>query len=207
MDRYIQFAMAAAIEATNDSALESERIDLDRTGVSLGSAVGGTMVLEDGYVAVSNHGQEWLVDPDYAPPFLYQGLIPSSLASEVALKFGAHGPSVVVSTGCTSGIDAIGYGHQMIQDGEADIVIAGASESPHLPDLDGVLRPDQGDHAAQRRRRARLAAVRPRPRRFRDGRGRRGADPGGDGRARTPAAPTSTARSSGLRHAAATPTT
>ncbi len=133
MDRYIQFAVAAAIEAMTDSALDRETLDLDRTGVSLGSAVGGTMVLEDGYVAVSNHGQEWLVDPDYAPPFLYQGLIPSSLASEVALKFGAHGPSVVVSTGCTSGIDAIGYGHQMIQDDEADIVIAGAAESGISP--------------------------------------------------------------------------
>ena len=102
-------------------------------GVALGSAVGGTVVLEDGYVAVSNHGKEWLVDPDYAPPFLYQGLIPSSLASEVALKFDAHGPAVVISTGCTSGIDAIGYGHQMIQDGEADVIISGASESPISP--------------------------------------------------------------------------
>ena len=91
------------------------------------------MALEDGYVAVSDRGQEWLVDADYSPPFLYQGLIPSSLASEIALKFGAHGPSVVISTGCTSGIDAIGYGHQMIQDGEADVVISGAAESPISP--------------------------------------------------------------------------
>jgi minimal PKS ketosynthase (KS/KS alpha) len=133
MDRYIQFAVAAAIEAVADSALELGAIDLDRTGVSLGSAVGGTMALEDGYVAVSNRGQEWLVDPDYAPPFLYQALVPSSLASEVALRFGAHGPAVVISTGCTSGIDAIGYGHQMIQDDEADIVIAGAAESGISP--------------------------------------------------------------------------
>jgi len=101
--------------------------------VALGSAVGGTVLLENGYVAVSNRGQDWLVDPDYAPPFLYQALIPSSLASEIAVKFKAHGPAVVISTGCTSGIDAIGYGHQMIQDGEADLVISGASESPISP--------------------------------------------------------------------------
>ena len=132
-DRYVQFALAAAMEAMTDSALELGDSSRDRTGVSFGSAVGGTMVLEDGYVATSNHGEEWLVDPEYAPPFLYQGLVPSSLASEVALRFGAHGPSVVISTGCTSGIDAIGYGHQMIQDGEADIVIAGASESGISP--------------------------------------------------------------------------
>src|SRR3954451_22540755 len=130
MDRYIQFAAAAGMQAVEDGALDLEAVDSERMAVTLGSAVGGTMVLEDGYVAVSNRGKEWLVDPDYAPPFLYAGLIPSSLASEVALKFGAQGPSVVVSTGCTSGIDGIGYGHHLIQDGEADIVISGASESP-----------------------------------------------------------------------------
>ncbi len=133
MDRYIQFAAAAGTEAIADSALDLEDVDRERMAVTLGSAVGGTMALEDGYVAVSNRGQDWLVDPDYAPPFVYQGLVPSSLASEIALKFGAQGPSVVVSTGCTSGIDAIGYGHQLIQDGEADIVISGASESPISP--------------------------------------------------------------------------
>jgi minimal PKS ketosynthase (KS/KS alpha) len=156
MDRYIQFAAVAGMEAMNDSALlldEEDRtqsrlvsldsgksmsimveeVDRERMAVTLGSAVGGTMVLEEGYVATSNGGKEWLVDPDYSPPFLYQGLIPSSLASEMALKFKAHGPAVVISTGCTSGIDAIGYGHQLIQDGEADIVISGAAESPISP--------------------------------------------------------------------------
>jgi minimal PKS ketosynthase (KS/KS alpha) len=132
-DRYVQFAAVAALEAVDDSGLQLEEADRDRMGVVLGSAVGGTIQLEDGYVAVSNHGQEWLVDPEYSPPFLYHALIPSSLASEVALKLGANGPSVVISTGCTSGIDAIGYGYQMIQDGEADTVIAGASESPVSP--------------------------------------------------------------------------
>ena len=133
MDRYIQFAAAAGTEAITDSGLDLEATDRDRMAVSLGSAVGGTMILEDGYVAVSDKGREWLVDPDYSLPFLYPGLVPSSLASEIAVKFGAHGPAVVISTGCTSGIDAIGYAHHMIQDGEADVVITGASESPISP--------------------------------------------------------------------------
>ena len=133
MDRYIQFAAAAGMEAITDAALDLEQVDRDRMAVALGSAVGGTMYLEDDYVAVSNRGIEWEVDPDYARPFLYSALIPSSLASEIGLKFGAHGPAVVVSTGCTSGIDAIGYAHHMIEDGEADIVITGAAESPISP--------------------------------------------------------------------------
>jgi minimal PKS ketosynthase (KS/KS alpha) len=156
-DRYVQFAVAAAMEAVQDAglALDQDRdssrsrsmpmnrdqsasimledVDRDRVATILGSAVGGTMQLEDGYVAVSNSGKEWLVDPAYSSPFLYLGLVPSSLASEVALKFRAHGPAVVISTGCTSGIDALGYGHWMIQDNEADVVIAGAAESPISP--------------------------------------------------------------------------
>ncbi len=133
MDRYVQFAVVAAGEAVGDSGLEGSGADLERMGVTLGSAVGGTTMLEDGYVAVSDGGREWLVDPDAAPAAAYQALVPSSLASEVALRFGAHGPTVVVSTGCTSGIDAVGYGHQLIQDGEADVVLAGAAESGISP--------------------------------------------------------------------------
>jgi minimal PKS ketosynthase (KS/KS alpha) len=133
MDRYVQFAVAAATEAVADSGLDLDRVALERLGVALGSAVGGTTRLEADYVAVSDGGQEWLVDPARARPHLYEALVPSSLASEVAARFGAHGPAVVVSTGCTSGIDAVGYGHQLIQDGEADIVISGASESGISP--------------------------------------------------------------------------
>jgi minimal PKS ketosynthase (KS/KS alpha) len=132
-DRYVQFALAAAIEATKESGLPLDRIDHDRMGVTMGTAVGGTTYLEAEFAVVSNHGQHWLVDQEYANPFLYHALVPSSLASEIALKFGAHGPAMVVSTGCTSGIDAIGYGHQLIQDGEADVVIAGAAESGISP--------------------------------------------------------------------------
>lgn len=132
-DRYIQFATAAAIEAVADSGLDLDVIDRDRFGVSMASAVGGTTRLEDEYVVVSKHGEEWLVDPEYAMPFVYQALIPSSLASEIAMKFGAHGPSSLISTGCTSGIDGIAYGYQLIADGQADIALVGAAESPISP--------------------------------------------------------------------------
>lgn len=133
MDRYIQFGVVAAAEAWRESGLDLQRVDHDRMSVSMGTAVGGTTCLEKGYVTASNAGKSWLVDPDYAPPFLYQGFVPSSLASEVAQRFRAHGRASVISTGCTSGIDAIGFGHQIIQDGDADVVIAGAADSPISP--------------------------------------------------------------------------
>ncbi len=132
-DRYIQFAVAAGMEAMSDSGLDLDTVDRDRMGVAMGSAVGGTTGLEDEYVVVSNHGEKWLVDPEYAMPFVYQALVPSSLVSELAMKFGAHGPGTVVSTGCTSGIDSIGYAFHMIADGRADVVITGAADSPISP--------------------------------------------------------------------------
>jgi minimal PKS ketosynthase (KS/KS alpha) len=132
-DRYVQFAIAASGEAMVESGLRQASFDSERMGVSLGTAVGGTMYLESGYVKVSNRGELWLVNPEAAPQFLYHALVPSTLATEVAVSFGAHGPCAVISTGCTSGIDAIGYAHQLIQDGDADIMISGAAESPISP--------------------------------------------------------------------------
>ncbi|MDT3442120.1 MULTISPECIES: beta-ketoacyl synthase [unclassified Pseudofrankia] len=140
-DRFVQFALVAAAEAVADSGLEFSGQDVDGAepgagpvvGVSLGSAVGATTRLENEYVAVSDGGRYWEVDPRYGSQFLYHALVPSCLATEVATRFGAHGPAFVVSTGCTSGIDAVGYAHQLIVDGEADIMIAGASDAPLSP--------------------------------------------------------------------------
>jgi minimal PKS ketosynthase (KS/KS alpha) len=157
MDRYVQFAVAAGLEALADSGLDEGAADADRVGVTLGTAVGGTTALEAGYVAVSDGGREWLVDPDAAPAHAYLALVPSTLAGEAAMRFGAHGPAVVVSTGCTSGIDAVGYGHQLIQDGEADVVVAGASESGISPismacfDPIGATSPNNDDPAGASR--------------------------------------------------------
>ena len=134
-DRYVQFGLACAAEALADSGLE---VDLDeelaeRTGVVMGSAVGGTTALENEYVVASDSGKEWLVDGSGAISHLYEALIPSSLAADIAVRHHLHGPVQVVSTGCTSGIDALGLAHQMVVDGEADVMVAGASDSPISP--------------------------------------------------------------------------
>ncbi|MGY1682538.1 beta-ketoacyl-[acyl-carrier-protein] synthase family protein [Geodermatophilus sp. SYSU D01176] len=137
-DRFVQMAMVAADEAVADSGLpigsdSPDAPDPDRVGITLGSAVGATMRLEQEYVSVSDAGTHWLVDPRYASRFLSHALVPSCGATELAVRFGAHGPATVVSTGCTSGIDAIGYGSQLIEDGDADVVVAGASDAPISP--------------------------------------------------------------------------
>jgi minimal PKS ketosynthase (KS/KS alpha) len=132
-DRYVQFALAASIEALADSGLELTDRTRQRAGVVLGTAVGGTTALEREYVLASHGGARWLVEVAPTTPYLYQALVPSSLAADVACRYGLHGPAQVISTGCTSGIDAIGCAHQLIEDGAADVVIAGASDSPISP--------------------------------------------------------------------------
>ncbi|WP_040792242.1 beta-ketoacyl-[acyl-carrier-protein] synthase family protein [Nocardia paucivorans] len=132
-DRMTQFALVAAHEAMHDSGLElSDAVRAD-FGVSLGSAVGATITLENEYLIASNNGREWLVDEGSVLPYLYQALVPSSMAAEVAADFELHGPAAVVSTGCTSGIDSIGRGLHMLEDGDADFVLAGASDAPISP--------------------------------------------------------------------------
>ncbi|GAA4968013.1 beta-ketoacyl-[acyl-carrier-protein] synthase family protein [Yinghuangia aomiensis] len=132
-DRYVQFALVAAAEAVADAALDVDAEDPWRMGVSLGTAVGGTTRLEHDYVAVSGRGARWGVDPEAAEPFLHRAFSPAALASEVAEEFGARGPVQTVSTGCTSGLDAIGYAAHAVADGRADVYIAGASDSPISP--------------------------------------------------------------------------
>ncbi|MFI8521882.1 beta-ketoacyl-[acyl-carrier-protein] synthase family protein [Streptomyces sp. NPDC085481] len=132
-DRYIQFAVVAAGEAVRDSGLDTGTEDPWRVGVSLGSAVGGTTRLEHDYVLVSERGQRWDVDHRAADPKLHLAFSPSTLASVVAEQFGARGPVQTVSTGCTSGLDAVGYAFHTIEEGRADVCIAGASDSPISP--------------------------------------------------------------------------
>lgn len=133
MDRATQFAVVTAREAVADSDMDFGGLDPLRTGVTIGSAVGCTMGLEQEYRVVSDDGQRWLVDHEYAVPHLYNHLVPSSIAAEVAWTVGAEGPTTVVSTGCTSGLDSVGYACELIREGSADVMVAGATDAPISP--------------------------------------------------------------------------
>ncbi|MFJ5528934.1 beta-ketoacyl-[acyl-carrier-protein] synthase family protein [Streptomyces sp. NPDC093261] len=133
LDRAAQFALVAAREAVADSGVDTESLDPFRTGVTIGSAVGATTGLDYEYAAVSDNGAGWLVDHERAVPHLYEYFVPSSFAAEVAWEFGAQGPTAVVSTGCTSGLDSVGHAVELIREGSADVMIAGATEAPISP--------------------------------------------------------------------------
>ncbi|BFP53207.1 beta-ketoacyl-[acyl-carrier-protein] synthase family protein [Streptomyces fimicarius] len=133
LDRAAQFALFSAQEAVRDSGLDTENLDPTRTGVTLGSAVGCTMGLDTEYNAVSRGGSTWQVDHELAVPHLFDYFVPSSMAAEVAWRTHAQGPVSMVSTGCTSGLDSVGHAVELIREGSADVMIAGATEAPISP--------------------------------------------------------------------------
>ncbi|MEU2915694.1 beta-ketoacyl-[acyl-carrier-protein] synthase family protein [Streptomyces massasporeus] len=133
MDRAAQFAVVSAREAIADSGLDLGALNPHRLGVTIGSAVGATMSLDQEYRTVSDGGRLDLVDHRYAVPHLYDYFVPSSFAAEVAWAAGAEGPATVVSTGCTSGLDAVGHAADLIREGMTDVMIAGAADAPISP--------------------------------------------------------------------------
>ncbi len=133
MDRAAQLAVTSAKESLADSGITAEDYDPHRIAVSIGTAVGCTMGLEQEYAVVSDNGRRWLVDHEYGVPHLYGYFVPNSIASEVAWAAGAEGPVTVISAGCTSGLDSVGHACDLIQEGSVDLAITGATDAPISP--------------------------------------------------------------------------
>ncbi|MBB5118909.1 beta-ACP synthase [Streptomyces eurocidicus] len=133
MDRATQFAVVCAKEAVRDSGLELGGLDPYRVGVGLGSAVAAATSLEREYLALSDRGRDWEMDPARLSPHMFDYLVPSVMAAEIAWTVGAEGPVAMISNGCTSGIDSVGHAVQLIREGSADVMVAGASDTPITP--------------------------------------------------------------------------
>jgi act minimal PKS ketosynthase (KS/KS alpha) len=131
-DRTTQFAVVAAREAAEDAGTIGESEPF-RTGVMIGTACGATISLDREYSIVSDEGKKWLVDEAYGSAHLYDYFVPSSISAEVAWDVSAQGPVGIVSTGCTSGIDVLNHAADLIRDGEADVMIAGAADAAISP--------------------------------------------------------------------------
>ncbi|MGH3566945.1 MAG: beta-ketoacyl-[acyl-carrier-protein] synthase family protein [Pseudonocardia sp.] len=133
MDRATQFARVCARDALANSGLDAGALDPHRVGVSLGSAVAAATSLEREYLVLSDAGRKWLVDEDYLSPHMFDYLVPSVMPAEVAWTVGAEGPVTLVSNGCTSGLDSVGHAAALIREGSADVMLAGASDTPITP--------------------------------------------------------------------------
>jgi act minimal PKS ketosynthase (KS/KS alpha) len=113
----------------NDSGLD-ETADPHRVGVSLGSAIAASTSLEREYLVLSDSGKRWTMSPDQLTPQMFDYMVPSIMPAEIARAVGAEGPVVMMSAGCTSGMDSVGHGAALIREGSADVVLAGATDAP-----------------------------------------------------------------------------
>lgn len=132
MDRYVQFAVVAAQMAVKDSNLDFSRIDPERIGVCLANAICGTKYMEEEFVLVTDNGRK-PIDPSLVRPDLYDAAMFNTPSIEISAKYGLKGICNTLSTGCTAGTDSLGFAMETIQDGEADIMFAGAAEAPITP--------------------------------------------------------------------------
>lgn len=127
MDRYCQFAMVAAKEAMEDSGLNMEEEDPYRVGVIIGSGTGGIDTMEKQVRVMSEKG------PGKVSPFTIPLMISNIAAGNVAIRYGAKGVSLCITTACATGTNAIGEAFRMIREGRADCIIAGGAEASITP--------------------------------------------------------------------------
>ena len=128
MDKFIQLGIAASIEAIKDSNWHPNNDhDFDRTGVLLGSGIGGLGTIENTAIAL-HQTQNSKVNPYFIPASLI-----NLLSGHVSMKYNFRGPNHAVSTACSTGTHAIGDAARIIKYGDAEVMIAGSAESSISP--------------------------------------------------------------------------
>lgn len=132
LDRYVQFALAAAKMAVQDAKLSSDEVDCRRAGVSIANAIAGTTAMEQEFLRRTEQCTGPF-DLAWTSKALYQAFTYSTASLEVAAAFHFKGACPTLPTGCAAGLDAIGFSFDLIRDGYADIMIAGAAEAPICP--------------------------------------------------------------------------
>lgn len=123
MDRFAQFALAAAEDALAHSGLQLDKINRERLGVYVGSGVGGIQTLLEQDGVLRSRG------PERVSPTLIPMMIANMAAAMISIKFGAMGPTLCPVTACSIGNTAIGEAFRLIRYGGADVVVAGGSEA------------------------------------------------------------------------------
>ncbi len=127
LDGFIQFGMAAGIQAIEDAGLTAHPDDADRIGVAVGSGIGGINTITDTHSTLVNKG------PRRVSPFFIPGSVINMISGNLSIRYGYKGPNIAIVTACTTGTHNIGFGARMIQHGEADVMIVGGSEHATSP--------------------------------------------------------------------------
>ncbi|MGA4462435.1 beta-ketoacyl-ACP synthase II [Bacillus bombysepticus] len=123
LDRFSQFALAAAEQAWSDSKLYLDRIDVERLGVYVGSGIGGIETLIENVDALRQKG------PRRVSPTLVPAIMSNAAAAQISIKWNAMGPSMSPVSACAIGNTSIGEAFRLIRSGEADVIFAGGTES------------------------------------------------------------------------------
>ncbi len=132
MDRYVQFSIAAAKQAIEDSKLDKNSIDRYRAGVVLANAICGTRWMEEEFLRVTDWGKN-PIDPRKVRPYLYDASMFNTPSAEISAIWNLCGINCTVSTGCTAGTDSVGFAYELIREGKQDMVVSGAGEAPITP--------------------------------------------------------------------------
>ena len=127
MDLFIQYALAAAQLAIEDAAISQAVLEGDRTGVYVGSGIGGIGAIEETHKVLLEKG------PDRVSPFFLVSTIINEASGQISIRFKARGPNSATATACATGTHAIGDSFRMILREEADLMIAGGAEAPITP--------------------------------------------------------------------------
>ena len=122
LDLFIQYGLAACIQAIKDSGLEISDQNRDRIGVVMGSGIGGLTNIEKNHEQLLNSG------PRRISPFFVPGSIINMVAGYLSIQYGLQGPNYALTTACTTGTHSIGMAARNIAYGEADMMVAGGSE-------------------------------------------------------------------------------
>ena len=127
VDQFIQYGMAAGIQAVVDAGLDDTPADADRIGVAIGSGIGGIIMIEDTHSVLLESG------PRRVSPFFVPASVINMISGNLSIRYGFRGPNIAIVTACTTGTHNIGIGARMIQYGEADVMVVGGAEMATSP--------------------------------------------------------------------------
>ncbi len=131
MDVFMQYGLAASIQAVRDSGLktggELTEEEAERIGCLVGSGIGGLPLIEETHAELVSRG------PRRVSPFFVPASIINMISGHLSIKFGFQGPNLAIVTACTTGLHCIGQAGRMIEYGDADVMVAGGAESTVSP--------------------------------------------------------------------------
>ncbi|MDP3185798.1 MAG: beta-ketoacyl-ACP synthase II [Anaerolineales bacterium] len=127
MDRFTQFALAAALQAVEHSGLKIEAANRDRVGAVIGTGIGGVSTMTEQMTVLAERG------PDRVSPFLVPMMLADTAPGMLAIQLGIRGPNLAVITACATGSNTIGEAAEVIRRGSAEVVLAGGAEAAVVP--------------------------------------------------------------------------